>query len=231
MHKNANKFRIRIKKKSTQNFRNEQKRKKKQRIAGVSERVRKSDIHGETARAETGLFARRRVHTKGNSLRGSPCIFLPAPDDAVHEVPTARCSSGSCLAARYSHFYDGKERWGAIIGLIGAIVIESLGGSTFTILPILYTFAGYFCGILTTHYFRDSVATSALYTLVSTVARVFFTLIALFATTGNVTLIDALTKAALPEFFACIIFAPLPHIAAKMCLHRFNKSREERTHE
>lgn len=124
-----------------------------------------------------------------------------------------------------------KERWGAIIGLIGAIVIESLGGSTFTILPILYTFAGYFCGILTTHYFRDSVATRALYTLVSTVARVFFTLIALFATTGNVTLLDALTKAALPEFFACIIFAPLPHIAAKLCLHRFNKSREERTHE
>lgn len=124
-----------------------------------------------------------------------------------------------------------KERWGAIIGLIGAIVIESLGGSTFTILPILYTFAGYFCGILTTHYFRDSVATRALYTLVSTVARVFFTLIALFATTGNVTLLDALTKAALPEFFACIIFAPLTHIAAKLCLHRFNKSREERKHE
>ncbi len=112
MHKYANKFRIRIKKKSTQNFRNEQKRKKKQRIAGVSERVRKSDIHGETARAETGLFARRRVHTKGNSLRGSPCIFLPSPDDAVHEVQTARCSSGSCLAARYSHFYDGKGTLG-----------------------------------------------------------------------------------------------------------------------
>lgn len=124
-----------------------------------------------------------------------------------------------------------KERWGAIIGLIGAVVIESLGGSTFTILPILYTFAGYLCGILTVHYFRDSVATRALYTLVSTVARVFFTLIALFATTGNVTIIDALTKAALPEFFACIFFAPLPHIAAKLCLHRFNKSREERTHE
>ena len=76
-----------------------------------------------------------------------------------------------------------------------------------------------------------AVSYTHLYTLVSTVVRVFFTLIALFATTGNVTLLDALTKAALPEFFACIIFAPLPHIAAKLCLHRFNKSREERTHE
>lgn len=112
MHKNANDFRIRIKRKQYTKLRNEQKRKKKQRITGVSERVRKSDIHGKTARAETGLFARRRVHTKGNSLRGSPCIFLPSPDDAVHKIPTARCSSGSCLAARYSHFYDGKGTLG-----------------------------------------------------------------------------------------------------------------------
>lgn len=124
-----------------------------------------------------------------------------------------------------------KERWGAVFGLIAAVVIESLGGSTFTLLPIPYTFAGYFCGILTVHYFRDSVATRALYTIVTTVLRVFFTLIALFATTGNVTIIDALSKAAVPEFIACVIFAPLPHIAAKLCLHRFNKSRDERTHE
>lgn len=124
-----------------------------------------------------------------------------------------------------------KERWGAIIGLIGAIVIESLGGSTFTILPILYTFAGYLCGILTTHYFRDSAATTrTLHPCVDDFESVFYYYCA-FATTGNVTLLEALTKAALPEFFACIIFAPLPHIAAKLCLHRFNKSREERTQE
>lgn len=49
---------------------------------------------------------------KGIDLRGSPCIFLLAPDDAVHKIPTARWSSGSCLAARYSHFYDGKGTLG-----------------------------------------------------------------------------------------------------------------------
>ena len=169
-------------------------------------------------------------------LKGIVCavllvFFLPAPDDAVHKIPTARCSSGSCLAARYSHFYDGKGTLGRnnwanrcySNRITRRIYVHDSADSLYL--------RGYFCGILTTHYFRDSVATRALYTLVSTVARVFFTLIALFATTGNVTLLDALTKAALPEFFACIIFAPLPHIAAKLCLHRFNKSREERTHE
>ena len=50
-------------------------------------------------------------------LKGIVCavllvFFLPSPDDAVHKVQTARCSSGSCLAARYSHFYDGKGTLG-----------------------------------------------------------------------------------------------------------------------
>ncbi|MGN1409202.1 MAG: hypothetical protein ACI4XJ_03405 [Eubacteriales bacterium] len=123
-----------------------------------------------------------------------------------------------------------KEKWGAVFGLVGAFVIESLGGSTFTILPILYMLSGYICGILTVHYFRDSAATRALYTLVTSLLRVFFTLFAIFATTGGVTLITAFTKAAIPEFFACLLFAPLPHIAAKLCLRHFNKTRSERTH-
>lgn len=122
-----------------------------------------------------------------------------------------------------------KEKIGSVFGLVGAVMIESLGGSTFTILPILYTLVGYICGIITTHYFRDSVATRALYTVVTTVFRVCFTLIALFSTTANVTIVDAFAKAVIPEFFACICFAPIPHIFAKLALHHFNKSREERT--
>ena len=122
-----------------------------------------------------------------------------------------------------------REKWGAVFGLAGAFVIESLGGSTFTILPILYMLSGYVCGILTVNYFRDSVATRALFTLVTTLLHSVFTLIAINATAGNVTLISAFTKAVIPEFFACLVFAPLPHAAAKLHLQRFNQSREERT--
>lgn len=122
-----------------------------------------------------------------------------------------------------------KEKVGAVFGLVGAVVIESLGGSTFTILPILYTLVGYICGILTTHYFRDSVATRALYTVVTCAFRAVFTLIALFATTANVTLADAFTKAVIPEYISSVCFAAIPHIVAKIALHRFNRSREEKT--
>lgn len=121
-----------------------------------------------------------------------------------------------------------KERWGAVLGLIGAVVIESLGGSTVTLMPLLYTFTGYICGILAVNYFRDSVATRFLFTVVTSFVKICFTLIVLFATTGDATLPTAIMKCALPELLACVVFAPLPHLTVKLALHHFNKPREAR---
>ena len=119
-----------------------------------------------------------------------------------------------------------REKWGAVCGLIGAFVIESLGGSPLTLLPLLYMPAGYVCGLLTVHNFRDSAAVRALYTGVSSAARAVFTLIAVVMTIGDLSLIDALTRTVLPEFAANLLFAALPHAAAWLALRPFNKSRD-----
>lgn len=120
-----------------------------------------------------------------------------------------------------------REKWGAVVGVAAAFVIESLGGSTVTLLPLLYMPAGYVCGILTVHYFRDSIAVRAVYTLVTQAARILVTAIILVATVGDITLIDMLKHALLPEFFSGVLFAALPHAAAKVCLRPFNKTRDE----
>lgn len=122
-----------------------------------------------------------------------------------------------------------KERWGAVFGVIAAFVIESLGGSTVTLLPILYMLAGYICGICTTYYFRDAFMVRGLYTLVSCAARALFTLLALVLTLGEFNLIVCLTDAVIPEIFANLTFAILPHAAAKLALRPFHLTREERT--
>jgi len=119
-----------------------------------------------------------------------------------------------------------RERWGAVCGLIGAFVIESLGGSELTLLPLLYMPAGYVCGLLTIHYFRDSAAVRALYTAVSSLARALFTLITAVMTIADISLIDAFTEAVLPELAANLLFAALPHAAAFLSLRPFNKSRD-----
>lgn len=120
-----------------------------------------------------------------------------------------------------------REKWGAVVGVAAAFVIESLGGSVVTLLPLPYMLAGYVGGLLTVYRFRDSLAVRAVYTLAAQAARVLVTALVLAATVGDVTFPDMLRYALLPEFFAGVLFAPLPHIAAKVCLRPFNKTRDE----
>lgn len=121
-----------------------------------------------------------------------------------------------------------REKWGAVFGLISAFIIESLGGSSFTILPILYMLTGYIVGICSIYYFRDSVAVRIIYTLFTSAARAAFTLITLFATVGDLDLLYAFTAVLVPEFAANTVFAFLPHIAAKLILRPISyKSKEQ----
>lgn len=122
-----------------------------------------------------------------------------------------------------------KEKWGAVFGVIAAFVIESLGGSTVTILALLYMPVGYFCGLITTYYFRDAFLVRLLYTLVTSAVRCVFTLASLAFTLNQFNLITCLTDAVLPELLAGLTFAFLPHLAAKLALRPFHLTREERT--
>lgn len=105
------------------------------------------------------------------------------------------------------------ERYGAIAGIAAAFVIESLGGASLTILPLLYMPAGYVCGILTGQSFRDSIPVRAMFSGAGAVLRGLWTLFILFATAGNVSLPNVLTHAVLPEIAATVLFAFLPHAA------------------
>lgn len=121
-----------------------------------------------------------------------------------------------------------REKFGAIFGIIAAVVIESLGGSAFSILTILYMPVGYIVGALSVHYFRDSAAVRTLYTVSTSLLRALFTIFILLATVGGITFISLMADAVLPELLANILFAILPHIAVKLCLLPFNKSRDDR---
>lgn len=118
-----------------------------------------------------------------------------------------------------------REKWGAVFGIVAAFVIESLGGSTFTILPILYMLTGYTVGICATYYFRDSAAVRVLYTIVTSLFHMIFTLIALAATVENMNLITFFSTVLIPELLANLVFSPLPHLAAKLTLKPFSHER------
>ncbi|MBQ4353969.1 MAG: hypothetical protein IJC71_03650 [Clostridia bacterium] len=119
-----------------------------------------------------------------------------------------------------------RERWGAVFGLIGAFIIESLGGSSVTILPILYMLTGYIVGLTSTYTFRDSPVVRVLYTLITSPIRMLFTLIALAAAVGEFNLITIITSILLPELCANLVFAFLPHAAAMLVFKPFIHGRD-----
>lgn len=121
------------------------------------------------------------------------------------------------------------EKWGAVCGLIAAFVIESLGSTGVTLLPILYAAAGYFCPIITAQHLTDSVPVRILYTAVSGVGRAIFTLFYLAFTADTFRFFHLCAAVVLPEYAATFCLALLPHLAVHLCLHPFHKSRAERT--
>ena len=124
-----------------------------------------------------------------------------------------------------------REKWGAVVGLISAFVIDALGGVTVMLLPLLYVPVGIFCGLLTTYRFRDSLPVAALFTVVTCVLRCFVSfLLALFSVHG-VTPAQAFFDFALPSLFANLIFSVFPHLLVRLTMRPFHKTRAERTEE
>lgn len=121
------------------------------------------------------------------------------------------------------------ERWGAVCGLISAFLIESLGTTGITLLPILYAAVGYFCPIVTMLHLTDSVPVRALYTAVTGVGRSVFTLIYLAIAADTFRFFPLCASVVLPEYAATFCLAILPHLAVYVCLRPFHKSRAERT--
>ncbi len=121
------------------------------------------------------------------------------------------------------------ERWGSVCGLCTAFVIEAIGSSGITLLPILYAAVGYFCPIIAREHLTDSFPVRVLLTAVTGIGRAVFTLIYLAAAVHPFRFFPLLASRVLPEYAATFCLALLPHLLVHLCLHPFHKSRAERT--
>ncbi len=121
------------------------------------------------------------------------------------------------------------EKWGAVCGLSAAFVIEAIGSSGVTLLPILYAAVGYFCPIITREHLTDSFPVRVLLTAVTGVARAVFTLIYLGIHADPFRFFPLCASIVLPEYASTLVMALLSHLTVYLCLHPFHKSRAERT--
>ena len=120
------------------------------------------------------------------------------------------------------------ERWGGIVGLAAAFVIQSLGADTVTLLPLLYVPAGYLCPIITRLYLTDSIPVRAIYTAAAGVGRALLTLILLAIHVQSFSLPQLLWHVVLPEYAATLLLSGPVHVLVHAALRPFHKSRAER---
>lgn len=102
-----------------------------------------------------------------------------------------------------------REKGGAACGLFAGFLIEALGSTGVSILPLIYMFCGIFVGWLTYNQFTLSVPVWILYALAGGVVRIFTSLI-YAAFLQKTFMLDAfLADIAVPELFSTLIMSPL----------------------
>lgn len=125
--------------------------------------------------------------------------------------------------------YEG-EKWGCVVGLISAFVIQSIGsaGTEPSFLTLVYMPAGCAAGLFVKHYLSNTfpvklvfIGAGAFIKLISTIVTASMILDASFG--------DILLSIAIPEYFSTVLLSSLPYVTVWICFRHFHKTRAERT--
>ena len=120
------------------------------------------------------------------------------------------------------------EKWGATWGLISAFIIESLGATGISLLPLLYMPAGFLCPVVTGLYLTDTPPVRLIFTAVSGLGRALVTLLHLALTVQQFELPLFLSAIVFPEYASTFVMALPVHLLVHFSLRPFHKSRSER---
>ena len=120
------------------------------------------------------------------------------------------------------------EKWGCLIGLLAALVIESMGGGAIQLLPLLYMPVGYFAPIATELYFTDSAPVRFMYSAVAGIGRALLSMVLLAITVKDFSLPGLFMSVAVPEYASTLLLSVPVQILVRTVLHPFHKSRSER---
>jgi len=120
------------------------------------------------------------------------------------------------------------RKFGAVYGIVAAVIIESLGYSPVMLLPTLYMLIGFTVGVLCRLYITDSIVVRTLITLSVLPLRAIFTAIYTALSPISATAGEALLGIILPEAAATLLLAPPVHLIVYLCMRPFHRTRAEK---
>jgi hypothetical protein len=122
------------------------------------------------------------------------CLFGNTPDMLLALV----CAIGFISGAGY----------GAIFGLISAVIISLISGAGFTLVPITYVLCGYFCGALINKFLSPNFVSFLIFGALCGVVREIFTLIHFGLVSDEFNFTGLIKNVVIGEYFAyflCLI--------------------------
>lgn len=123
------------------------------------------------------------------------------------------------------------RKWGAVFGIIAAVVIEALSVNDVTLLPLIYMPIGFFCGVFCKYYFTGSFPVRTIITFATLPLRAIVTAAYAYFSPISITSAEIFYDIVLPETAATLFFALPVHLLMYVCLRPFHRTRAEKVSE
>ncbi len=97
------------------------------------------------------------------------------------------------------------ERYGALFGLFGGVLVMALGSSGISFAPVMLTLCGYLCGAVPNVFLRRNFLSYLVYCAIMGGIHMIFTVIYFIMLSGSYEIWSALGRLILPEFFGAAV--------------------------
>lgn len=117
------------------------------------------------------------------------------------------------------------EKVGAISGILTGALLDILGGSVYSLSPILFMLCGYFCGVFVGWFLRKNLPSFLFYAASAGLLREVFTLVNMVLISKSFPAPQVFLKIVIPEYFTYILCI-IPAYGAVFGIYRLFKGKD-----
>ncbi len=118
------------------------------------------------------------------------------------------------------------ERYGAIFGLCGGMLISILGSSGISSAPVLFTLCGYLCGVLPNVFFSRNFVSFLIYIPIMWAIHTIFTLVFYIMLSASYEIWGIIARKMIPELISCIICMVTAYGIVKL-IYKLSKGKKK----
>ena len=117
------------------------------------------------------------------------------------------------------------EKVGAISGILTGVLVDILGGTGYSVSPILFMLCGYFCGVFVGWFLTKNLPSFLFYAALAGILREIFTFAYLILVSRNFSFLQIFTDIVIPEYLAYLLCI-IPAYGAVFGIYRLFKGKD-----